>query len=100
MLLAKKQPDNSFEIYISLIDNISQNEEVIGKYFESILSQTKQLVDNEIDYYQVDPETYSIVSFLASHGKEYIKSIKANKIEKKDLLALKDILMENMAIPA
>lgn len=96
MLLAKKQDTHSFELYISLIDNVTDHEDVVLNVFSKIIRQSKRLADQEISYYQVDRGIYPIVSFLVSKNKDLIQSLNADDLEKKDLISLKKLLENNL----
>jgi len=92
MLLAKNKSGQSFELYISLIDNYSHHEKDVVSLFSLIISQSKRLARNEINYYQVDRKIYTIVSHLALTNKEFVKSLNPEALQQKDLSKLKEIL--------
>ncbi len=96
MLLAKKKSGQSFELYISLIDNFSNHERDVVELFSLIIHQSKGLATKEINYYQVDRKIYPIVSHLAITNKDFIKSLNPDDLKQKDLSTIKELLQKSI----
>jgi len=84
MLLAQRRQYDFLEIYIALLDTYrtttKTHQKELKSFFKRILREARALSQEEINYYEIDSDIYSVVSFLAKK-EDFVKKINLNKAE-------------------
>jgi len=93
MLFAAQTKENNFDIYLALLDELLKGRDINRvNIFKRIFSETRALVLGEKTYYQLDRDTYRIVSFLAGNFGDYFRSVEPNNLSKENLQRLQEYL--------
>ena len=97
MYFAVNQDAQSFEAYLSFLNEIlnSNNQRYIDVYRE-VIEQTQVLLKSK-DYYKVSSERFGIVKYFSTFP-EVINSIDSNNIQREDYTKLVSCLEKELCI--
>lgn len=76
--------DEAFDFFVTFLNNTLEGNESYKSLVNPIINEAHLLAKGEKDYYSINRNNYSIITYLAENDKDFFSSLNINRLSEEN----------------